>query len=92
VQKPRSKEMSHWTEEEREEALKRRMQGAGVMDSSAAAALGGGGLRWCSAKSSCSSICCRASPDMSVHCWSHACRSGDVFTLVFTCENAQICE
>ena len=34
--------MSNWTEEEREEALKRRLQGAAVMDAAAAAALGGG--------------------------------------------------
>jgi len=42
--------MSSWTEEERADALKRRMQGASVMDASAAAALasGGGGLRYCS--------------------------------------------
>ncbi len=34
--------MSNWTEEERAEALKRRLQGKGVMDEDAAAALGGG--------------------------------------------------
>jgi hypothetical protein len=36
---------SMWTDEERAEALRRRMQGQGVMDAAAAAALGGGGLR-----------------------------------------------
>lgn len=43
--------MSAWTEEEREEALKRRLQGAAVMDASAAAALakqGAGGLNFVS--------------------------------------------
>ena len=34
--------MSNWTDEERAEALKRRLQGTGVMDAEAAAALGGG--------------------------------------------------
>ena len=34
--------MSNWTEEEREEALQRRLQGRGGMDEDAAAALGGG--------------------------------------------------
>jgi hypothetical protein len=37
-----SEAMSNWTEEERAEALKRRLQGKGVMDEDAAAALGGG--------------------------------------------------